>query len=64
MSPGLLMIISAFYVPAALDLGRYRANVYIAIFPSRGFGALFYFIAIVLFDQPPGFLSISFVEAS
>jgi hypothetical protein len=60
---GLLMIISVFYVPAALDLGRYRANAYIAIFPSRSFGALFFFFAVVLFGQPPGFLSISLVDA-
>ena len=63
MSAGLLMIISTFYVPAAIDLGRYRANAYIAVFPSRTFGATFFFLAVVLFGQPPGFLSISFVDA-
>jgi len=62
-SAGLLMIISVFYVPAAIDFGRYRANAYIAVFPSRTFGATFFFFAVVLFDQPPGFLSISFVDA-
>ena len=62
-SAGLLMIISAFYVPAAIDFGRYRANAYIAIFPSRTFGATFFFFAVVAFGQPPGFLSISFVDA-
>ena len=62
-SAGLLMIISAFYVPAAIDFGRYRANAYIAVFPSRTFGASFFFFAVVLFGQPPGFLSISFVDA-
>jgi hypothetical protein len=62
-SAGLLMIISAFYVPAAIDFGRYRANAYIAVFPSRTFGATFFFFAVVLFGQPPGFLSISFVDA-
>jgi hypothetical protein len=62
-SAGLLMIISAFYVPPAIDFGRYRANAYIAIFPSRTFGASFFFFAVVLFGQPPGFLSISFVDA-
>ncbi len=60
---GLLMIISVFYVPAAIDFGRYRANAYIAVFPSRTFGATFFFFAVVLFGQPPGFLSISFVDA-
>ncbi len=60
---GLLMIISVFYVPAAIDFGRYRANAYIAVFSSRTFGATFFFFAVVLFGQPPGFLSISFVDA-
>src|ERR1700680_4535599 len=60
---GLLMIISAFYVPAAVDFGRYRANAYIAVCPSRTFGATFFFFAVVLFGQPLGFLSISFVDA-
>jgi hypothetical protein len=60
---GLLMIISAFYVPAAIDFGRYRANAYIAVFPSRTFGASFFFFAVVLFGQPPGFLSIALVDA-
>jgi hypothetical protein len=62
-SAGLLMIISAFYMPAAIDFGRYRANAYIAVFPSRTFGATFFFFAVVVFGQPPGFLSISFVDA-
>jgi hypothetical protein len=62
-SAGLLLIISVFYLPAAIDFGRYRANAYIAVFPSRTFGATFFFFAVVLFGQPPGFLSISFVDA-
>jgi hypothetical protein len=62
-SAGLLMIISVFYIPAAIDFGRYRANAYIAVFVSRAFGATFFFLAVVLFGQPPGFLSISFVDA-
>jgi hypothetical protein len=62
-SAGLLMIISVFYVPAAVDFVRYRANACIAVFPSRTFGATFFFIAVVLFEQPPGFLTISFVDA-
>jgi hypothetical protein len=60
---GLLMIISVFYVPAAIDFVRYRANAYIAVFPSRTFGSTFFFFAVVLFGQPPGFLSISFTDA-
>src|SRR5258708_39236897 len=56
-SAGLLMIISAFYVPAAIDFGRYRANAYIAVFVSRAFGSTFFFLAVVVFGQPPGVLS-------
>jgi hypothetical protein len=62
-SAGLLMIISAFYIPAAVNFGRYRANAYIAVFVSRAFGATFFFFAVILFGQPTGFLSISFVDA-
>lgn len=62
-SAGLLLIISVFYVPAAVDFSRYRVNAYLAVFPSRSFGASFFFFAVVLFDQPPGFLSIALVDA-
>src|SRR5579864_4651659 len=50
---GLLMIISVFYVPAAVDFMRYRANAYIAVFFSRTFGASFFFFAVVLFGSLP-----------
>jgi hypothetical protein len=59
----LLMIISVFYIPAAVDFARYRVNAYMAVFPSRTFGATFCFFAVVLFGQPPGFLSIALVDA-
>lgn len=62
-SGGLLMIITVFYIPAALDFGRYRTNAYLAVFPSRTFGAVFFFLAVVLFGQPPGFLVISLADA-
>jgi hypothetical protein len=62
-SAGLLMIISGFYVPAAIEFGQYRVNAYIAVFPSRTFGATFFFCAVVFFGEPPGFLSISLVDA-
>lgn len=61
-SAGLLMIISVFYIPAAVDFFRYRANAYIAVFVSRAFGSTFFFCAVLLFGQPPGFLSIAFVD--
>jgi hypothetical protein len=60
---GLLMIITVFYIPAAIDFGRYRTNAYLAVFPARTFGAVFFFLAVVLFGQPPGFLLASLVDA-
>ena len=60
---GLLMIVTVFYIPAALDFGRYRTNAYLAVFPARTFGAVFFFLAVVLSGQPPGFLVVSLVDA-
>ncbi|MCB1934998.1 MAG: hypothetical protein KDF59_03550, partial [Nitrosomonas sp.] len=34
----LLIIISVFYIPAIIDLKRYRVIAWLAIFPSRCFG--------------------------
>ena len=59
----LLFIISVFYIPSTWDLKRYRATAWIAIFPSRTFGATFFFLAVLLFGQPKGFLSIAIVDA-
>lgn len=58
----LLAIISVFYVPAAFDLKRYRANAWIAIFPSRVFGSTFFFLAVFVFGFPLGYLPIAFVD--
>lgn len=62
-SAGLLMIISVFYIPPTIDFSRYRACAWLAIFPSRTFGATFFTLAVLLFNQPPGFLSIALVDA-
>ena len=42
----LVFIITAFYVPAVFNLKRYRINAWLAIFPSRVFGATFFFSAV------------------
>ena len=60
---GLMMIVTVFYIPAAVDFGRYRINAYLAVFPARTFGAVFFFLAVILFGQPPGFLVASLVDA-
>ena len=55
-SGGLLIIISAYYVPGAMNLERYRANAWLAVIPSRSFGATFFFLAVFVFDQPFAFV--------
>lgn len=58
----LLFIISMFYLPPTWDLDRYRAVAWLAIFPSRSFGATFFTIAVFVFGHPKGFLSIAVVD--
>jgi hypothetical protein len=52
----LLMILSIFYIPATLDIDRYRIFAWLAVFPSRSFGAIFFFLAVFVFGQPLGYL--------
>ncbi|MCC5615549.1 hypothetical protein LC605_10800 [Nostoc sp. CHAB 5836] len=58
----LLFIISAFYIPGAIDPYRYQATAWISIFPSRAFGSTFFICAVLFFGQDKGFLSIAFVD--
>lgn len=61
--PGLLLFaITALYVPAAVNLRRYWAIAWIAVYPSRGNGAIFFFAAVFLFGHPVGFLPIAFID--
>ena len=53
----LLGILSIFYIPATLDIDRYRVFAWLAVFPSRTLGSLFFFLAVFVFDQPVGFLA-------
>jgi hypothetical protein len=52
----LLFIVSLYYIPPTIDLERYRVNAWLAVFPSRSLGATFFFLAVFVFDQPPGFI--------
>ncbi len=52
----LLIILSAFYVPATLDIERYRLVAWLHVLPSRTFGAVFFTLAVFLFGQPYAFL--------
>jgi hypothetical protein len=59
----LLLIISIFYIPPTIDLERYRVMAWLAIFPSRSFGATFFFFAVFVFGQPLGYISILLLDA-
>lgn len=59
----LLLIITVFYVPSTFDLARYRVYAWIAIFPSRSFGATFFTVAVFAFGYPIGFISIALLDA-
>lgn len=59
----LLLIISIFYIPPTIDLERYRAMAWLVIFPSRTFGATFFFLAVFVFGQPLGYISILLLDA-
>ena len=53
----LLLIVTIFYIPATIDLERYRVIAWMAVFPSRSLGAVFFFLAVFVFDQPSGFIA-------
>ena len=60
----LLLIITVFYVPATIDFDRYRVFAWLAVFPSRSFGAIFFFLAVFVFGEPPGFIVASLLDGS
>jgi len=59
----LLFIISVFYIPAAWDVDRYRANAWLHCFPSRVCGATYFTVMVLVFHFPLGYLSIAIVDA-
>ena len=52
----LLAIISVFYIPAPIDIARYRIFAWLSVFPSRSFGVLFFSFMVFLAHQPAAFL--------
>ena len=60
----LLLIITVFYVPATIDFDRYRIFAWLAVFPSRTFGAVFFFLAVFVFNQPSGFMVAILLDGS
>jgi len=59
----LLFIISVFYIPAAWDPDRYRANAWCHCLPSRFCGATYFTVMVLAFGAPWGYLSIALVDA-
>ena len=51
-----------YYVPAALNIDRYRANAWFHCIPSRACGAIFFTINVLFLGAEPGFLSIAIVD--
>ncbi len=58
----LLFIISVFYVPAVVDMDRYRANAWFHTLPSRTCGATFFILAVLVFDYDTGYIAIGLVD--
>ncbi|WP_347267773.1 hypothetical protein [Paracoccus sp. (in: a-proteobacteria)] len=52
----LLGILTIFYIPATLDIDRYRIFAWLSVFPSRSAGVLFFSYMVFLAQQPAAFL--------
>jgi hypothetical protein len=53
----LLGILSIFYIPASIDIDRYRIFAWLQVFPSRTAGVVFFLLAVTVFDQPIGYIT-------
>lgn len=58
----LLLEISIMYIPGAMDPYRYKATAWMSVLVTRGGGASFFLIAVLLFGQELGFLTIAVVD--
>ena len=54
---GLLILLSIFYIPMTWDLDRHRVFAWLAVFPSRTFGVVFFLTAVLGYGQPAGFIA-------
>jgi zinc transporter ZupT len=57
----LLFLLSLFYLPAASNLYRYRANAYLAVF-SRLAGITFFGTAVLIYEKPRTYLPMGLVD--
>lgn len=53
----LLFILSVYYIPAALDIDRYRANAWFHCIPSRFGGIIFFTIHVLFLGAETGFIA-------
>lgn len=60
----LLAIITIFYIPVTFDIDRYRLFAWLAVFPSRTFGTVFFALAVFVFGQPAGYLAGVFLDGT
>ncbi len=59
----LLFILSIFYIPAALNIDRYRANAWFHCIPSRACGVAFFSINVFFLGAETGFLAGAVLDA-
>lgn len=52
----LFLVITVFYIPATIDLDRFRIYAWLAVFPSRSLGAVFFFLVVFVFGGPNAFI--------
>jgi hypothetical protein len=57
----LLVLLSLFYIPAAMDVARYRANAWLAVI-ARIAGVVFFIASVFLFRQHRGYLLFSLID--
>ena len=59
----LLFILSVYYIPAAINIDRYRANAWFHCIPSRACGVLFFSIYVFFLGAEPGFIAGAILDA-
>lgn len=52
----LLGILTVFYIPATIDIDRYRIFAWLAVLPSQTAGVIFFVIMVFVAQQPAAFL--------
>lgn len=58
----LVLEISIFYIPGALDPYRYKATAWMSVLVTRGGGSSFFAAAVLFFGQDLGFLTVAVAD--